>query len=185
MSLNNFYLVATNFVSAHTGEEDSIYCFGIMVFDLWLHTVHFWVGWIEHWFCTRILFTIWNEWIDSTLWIACSDTSRQCDSKVLEEDTNYDKHFSEFQLAELNQAFKANPYRRGEQMNLLAARLNLNEDYTLYWFLRRRTKLRERFLEGDNCSYKIKIQSTNCLLTVNCLVFQVCLYMYPSSNYGY
>ena len=87
--------------------------------------------------------------IDSTLSITCSDESRQCDSKVLEEDRNYDKRFSEFQLAELNRSFKANPFKYGKRIRLLAARLNLSTDCISYWFLRRRAKLKERFLEGD------------------------------------
>ena len=90
-----------------------------------------------------------NEWIDSTSLIACSDLSRQCVSKVLEEDRKYDKRFSKFQIAELNQAFKAKPFVSGKQMTELAARLNLSEDSTSYWFMRRRAKLREMFLEGD------------------------------------
>ena len=99
--------------------------------------------------------------IDSTLSIACSDTSRQCDNKVLEEDRNYDKRFSEFQLAELNQAFKAKPFMSGKAMRLLTARLNLSTDCTSYWFLRRRAKLRERFLEGD-----VVIRLKHCLQMV-------------------
>ena len=61
----------------------------------------------------------------------------------------YDKRFNEFQLAELNCAFKTNPYMKTHQRRVLAARLNLSEDSVLYWFLRTRTRLRERFLEGN------------------------------------
>ena len=81
---------------------------------------------------------------------ACSDMPRQCDSRVLDEDRNYDKHYlSEFQLAELNQAFKTNPFMKAKEKRVLAARLNLSENFTLCWFSRKRANWRERFLEGD------------------------------------
>ena len=85
----------------------------------------------------------------------------------MEKDRKYDKRFSEFQLAELNQAFKANPYMRGKQLRVLAARLKLSENFTLSWFLRRRAKLRKKFLEGNIVTMdKTKIHSTNILLTL-------------------
>ena len=87
----------------------------------------------------------------------------QSGSKVGKEEQKDDKGFSEFQLAELNQSFQIYPFMHKKAMGLLAARLNLSAESVSNWFIRKRTRLRERFLQG-NSPFKV----TNVFLLCYC-----------------